>query len=148
MWPGSQCLLIPKLNHVGRAQGWLNGSQTIQHNAMIGMCTVLHHHQYGNTVQQCFKITHVNSTHHPLLAFGCITHNGLWMEYPLYLLGQVQDQMWVVCGVWHRALLFLCSMKKATITLNICALYRSSNSIFKFPCLHCTNAGDSCIHTL
>ena len=29
-WPGSQCLLIPKLNRVGQAQGQLNGSQTIQ----------------------------------------------------------------------------------------------------------------------
>ena len=30
VWPGSQCLLIPELNSVGQAQGYLNGSQTIQ----------------------------------------------------------------------------------------------------------------------
>ena len=30
VWPGSQCLLIPKLSSVGQAQGHLNGNQTIQ----------------------------------------------------------------------------------------------------------------------
>ena len=30
VWPGSQCVLIPKLNCVGQAQGQLYGSQTIQ----------------------------------------------------------------------------------------------------------------------
>ena len=47
VWPGSQCLLIPKLNSVGQ----LNGSQTIYTgDLMIGMCTGLHHHQHGTTV--------------------------------------------------------------------------------------------------
>ena len=30
VWPGSCCVLIPKLNRVGQAQGQLNGNQTIQ----------------------------------------------------------------------------------------------------------------------
>ena len=30
VWLGSQCSLIPKLNCVGQAQGYLDGSHTIQ----------------------------------------------------------------------------------------------------------------------
>ena len=62
VWPGSQCLVIPKLNHVGQ----LNGSQTIYTaDVMIGMCTASHHHQQSTTVhvQQCFKIMHVITGH-------------------------------------------------------------------------------------
>ena len=65
-----------------------------------------------------------NSKHHPLLAFGWTTHNGLWMEYllPLYRAGLGSN----VSSVWCVAPCIIAG--KASIALYICSLCTSPNS--------------------
>ena len=72
-------------------------------------CFITLHNHYSK-VRLCSCASKVrntcnNSKHHPLLAFGWTTHNGLWMEYPLSLhrpgLGSNVSSVWCVACTMH-----------------------------------------------
>ena len=86
-----------------------------------------------------------NSTHHPLLAFGWADHNSGWVDYIPSSKGQDLDQIWAGWSV--VPLLCLCWKtypRPQHNPIHFCF----KHALLPFPCLHCTNTGNSLIHTL